>query len=342
MSTEKTLLRISNLSVTFALPDKTTAYAVQDVSFRIAPGERVALVGESGSGKSVTAHSIMRIEYPGVIAKGSSITLRDQEMTLPTLREKDLRPFRGGVAAMVFQDPTTAFQPVVKVGAQIVEAILAHRPMQKTTARREALALLRSVSIEDAEDAFEKYPFQFSGGQLQRALIAMALAGEPDLLIADEATTALDVSVQAEILDLINKIVRERDMALLFISHNLGVVAGLCDRVLVMYAGHIVEEGSVRDIFASPRHPYTQALLQAVSRIDKPKHRNFSTIPGHPPRVDEVIVGCPFRLRACPYAEAICETELPVLAPIGGAGQLAACHLVEKTGKHNTEETHVC
>jgi len=284
--------------------------AVDGVSFDLGAGEVLAIVGESGSGKSVTAQTILGLtRSPNARIEGS-VRLHGAELL--DASEAELRKVRGEQIAMVFQDPMTSLNPVYRVGAQIVEAIRAHRErMSGEEARGLAVEMLGSVGIPDPERRVDDYPHQFSGGMRQRAMIAMALALEPDVLIADEPTTALDVTIQAQILRLIEDLNRERGLATILITHDLGVVAEVADRVLVMYAGRVVEQGTLDEIFYDPQHPYTWGLLGSIARLDRPRPKRLPQIGGAPPSLLHLPEGCAFRPR-CPHAFGRCE-EMPGL-----------------------------
>jgi oligopeptide/dipeptide ABC transporter ATP-binding protein len=305
----QTLLSVRDLRVGFAT-EKGRAQAVDGVSFDLAPGEVLAIVGESGSGKSVTAQTIVGLtRAPGARIEGSA---RLGETELIGVGDDELRRVRGERIGMVFQDPMTSFNPVYRVGAQIVEAIRAHRPgVGKGEAHRRAIELLDSVGIPDPERRVDAYPHQFSGGMRQRATIAMALALDPEVLIADEPTTALDVTVQAQILALIERLNRERGLATILITHDFGIVAEAADRVLVMYTGRVIEEGTLDQIFYDPQHPYTWGLLGSLTRLDRPRPKRLPQIGGAPPSLLDLPRGCSFRPR-CSYAFGRC-TEMPGL-----------------------------
>jgi len=308
--TSAPLLHVKGLRVGFAT-EGGELQAVDGVSFDLAPGEVLAIVGESGSGKSVTAQTIIGLtRSPNARIEGS-VRLRDTE--LMNASEAELRRFRGEQIAMVFQDPMTSLNPVYRVGDQIVEAIRAHREkMSNAEARKLAVEMLGSVGIPEPARRVDDYPHEFSGGMRQRAMIAMALALAPDVLIADEPTTALDVTIQAQILDLLGGLNRERNLATILITHDLGVVAEVADRVLVMYAGRVVEEGTLDQIFYDPQHPYTWGLLGSLTRLDRPRPKRLPQIRGAPPSLLDLPTGCSFRPR-CPHAFDRC-TELPDLA----------------------------
>jgi oligopeptide/dipeptide ABC transporter ATP-binding protein len=309
MSAAEALLDVRGLSVEFTT-EEGAVRPVDGVDFQVQPGEVVALVGESGSGKSVSALTLLGLTRgPNVEIAG---TARFEGTDLIGASDEDLRRIRGNRVSMVFQDPMTSFDPVYRVGAQIVEAIRAHRPeVSKDEARARAVELFDAVGIGDAETRVDAYPHELSGGMRQRAMIAMALALEPDLLIADEPTTALDVTIQAQVLRLIEQINRERGLATILITHDLGVVAEVADRVLVMYAGRVVEQGTLEQIFYDPQHPYTWGLLGSVTRIDRPRPRRLPQIAGSPPSLLDLPQGCPFRPR-CPHEFSKCP-QLPPL-----------------------------
>jgi oligopeptide/dipeptide ABC transporter ATP-binding protein len=303
------LLSVRDLRVGFAT-EGGLLQAVDGVSFDLRPGEVLAIVGESGSGKSVTAQTIMGLTRSNNSRIEGSVQLDGEELT--TVDEATMRRLRGERVAMIFQDPMTSFNPVYRVGAQIIEAIRAHRPqVSKAEARQRVVELVDSVGIPDAERRVDDYPHQFSGGMRQRAMIAMALALGPEVLIADEPTTALDVTIQAQILELLENLNRERGLATILITHDLGVVAQVADRVLVMYAGQVVEEGTLDEIFYDPQHPYTWGLLGSLTRIDRPRPKRLPQISGAPPSLLALPEGCPFRPR-CPHEFGKCR-QLPPL-----------------------------
>jgi oligopeptide/dipeptide ABC transporter ATP-binding protein len=331
------LLDVRGLSVDFAT-EEGVVRPVDGVDLQVRRGEVVALVGESGSGKSVTAMTLLGLTRgPNASIGGSA---RFEGTDLVAAADEELRQIRGNRISMVFQDPMTSFDPVYRIGAQIVEAIRAHRPeVSKEEARAQAVELFEAVGIGDAERRVEAYPHEFSGGMRQRAMIAMALALEPDLLIADEPTTALDVTIQAQVLRLIEQINRERELATILITHDLGVVAEVADRVLVMYAGKVVEQGTLDEIFYDPQHPYTWGLLGSVTRIDRPRPRRLPQIAGSPPSLLDLPQGCPFRPR-CPHEFSKCPQlpELEARAPESG-GHCDRCWLTpdEKRRKRVVE-----
>ncbi|HSL71368.1 MAG TPA: ABC transporter ATP-binding protein [Longimicrobiales bacterium] len=304
------LLEVQNLR-TYFRTDLGLARSVDGVSFRIAEGEVLGIVGESGCGKSVTSLSIMRLvpEPPGEIMEGSVIRLRGEDLVGASATR--LREIRGNDIAMIFQEPMTSLNPVFTVGEQIAESVRLHRKLPKRAARSAAIDMLRLVGIPNPEDRVDHYPHQLSGGQRQRVMIAMALSCEPALLIADEPTTALDVTIQAQILELLAELRQRLGMAIVLITHDLGVVAEVCDRVAVMYAGEIVEEGTVERIFSDPRHPYTEGLLKAIPRLGEHANR-LAVIPGTVPAATAWPVGCRFHTR-CPYGWDLCVQRHPDL-----------------------------
>ncbi|HEX9967092.1 MAG TPA: ABC transporter ATP-binding protein [Solirubrobacterales bacterium] len=302
------LLRVRDLSVSFATEDGVV-HAVEDVAFDVAPGEVLAVVGESGSGKSVTALTLMGLSRgPNARISGAA---RFDGTDLVAAGDAELRRVRGERIAMVFQDPMGSLDPVYRVGDQIAEQIRAHRDTSRKEARRRAIELLDAVGIESAEQRVDSYPHQFSGGMRQRAMIAMALSLEPSLLIADEPTTALDVTVQAQIVELLRDLNRSRGLAMLLITHDIGLVAEIADRVAVMYAGRVVEEGTLDEVFYEPQHPYTWGLLGSLTRIDRPRPERLPQIPGAPPSLVEPPQGCHFRPR-CPHEFERCP-QVPAL-----------------------------
>lgn len=301
------LLSVRDLQTVF-YTDKEEIHAVDGVSFEVQTGETVGIVGESGSGKSVTARSIIGlIENPGVITDGTSIRFKGKELT--NLTEKEYHGLRGGEIAMIFQDPLTSLNPVYTVGNQIREALRLHQGMRGQEARKEAINLLEDVGIPDAVGRVSEFPHQFSGGMRQRAIIAMALACEPDLLICDEPTTALDVTIQAQILDLLKELQEERDLGMIFITHDMGVIAQIADRVNVMYAGNVVETAPVKELFENPAHPYTRGLLQSIPSRN-PGSDRLPTIEGEVPTPTEPATDCRFSDR-CPEVFETCRELKP-------------------------------
>jgi oligopeptide/dipeptide ABC transporter ATP-binding protein len=321
------LLEMNDLRTYFHTEDGI-ARAVDGVSLTVDRGEVLGVVGESGCGKSVTSLSIMGlVAEPGRIEKGSSIVFDGRELT--GLKESELRKVRGDDIAMIFQEPMTSLNPVYPVGEQIMESLRLHRGLGKKEARAKAVDLLTQVGIPVPERRVDEYPHQLSGGMRQRVMIAMALANDPELLIADEPTTALDVTIQAQILELLLELRRETGMGIMLITHDLGVVAEVCDRVVVMYAGQVVEEGPVRKIFESPSHPYTEGLLAAVPRPDR-RTGELAVIPGTVPPPTRWPVGCRFHDR-CPYAWDLCVERPPELLKAGPdqRDHRSRCWLVE-------------
>jgi len=319
--TAEALLSIRDLRVEFAT-DAGPVPAVRGIDFSVAPGETVALVGESGSGKSVTALSIMRLSE-GRIAAGS---IHFQGRDLTSSSEAEMRSIRGGQIGMIFQEPMTSLNPVFSIGRQLEEVLVLHQQLSAEKARRQALELLQRVAIPSPERRLAQYPHELSGGMKQRVMLAMAIACRPRLLVADEPTTALDVTIQAQIMELLRSLQQEFGMAVLLITHDLGVVAHFAERVLVMYAGKIVEHGSVRDVFKRTSHPYTQALLAALPDPQKPAKR-LEAIPGRVPPASMLPRGCAFCAR-CAHAFEPCAGQQPPLFEVG-RGHRAACFLRE-------------
>ncbi len=300
--------------------------AVDDVSFQVYPGETVAIVGESGSGKTVCQLSYLRLlPEPPLRIEGGEVLLEGTGDLLKATSAQ-MRFVRGNQVSLIFQEPMTSLNPYLTVGTQLTEPLRAHRKMSKKEALREAVIAVERVGMADAESALGRYPHEFSGGMRQRVMIAMALTTKPRLLIADEPTTALDVTVQAQILTLLREIQKETGMAVLFITHDLGVVASIADRVVVMYAGKVMESGTVDQIFYETRHPYTRALMQSTPRIDLAQY-TLPAIGGMPPDLSRLGNGCPFWGR-CPQQFAVCETEMPK-TKTAGEGHRALCHLTE-------------
>ena len=302
------ILEVKGLKTQFRTRDGMVK-AVNGVSFDLDEGETIGIVGESGSGKSVTSLSILRLlpTPPAEIVEGEVIF---EGQDLADMDERDLRKIRGGQISMIFQDPISSLNPVMRIGQQLLEPINLHLGLKGEVAYRRAIELLRAVGIPDPERRIRGYPHEFSGGMRQRVMIAIAIAANPKLLIADEPTTALDVTVQAQILDLIGQLRRELHTSVILITHDLGVVAGIADRILVMYAGHIVERAPTDELFANPRHPYTLGLLASVPRLDDVGVNELQTIPGAPPDMLNPPTGCPFQPR-CPFAIDKCKTYPP-------------------------------
>jgi len=316
------ILKVDDLRVRFATEDGVVQ-AVSGVSFELQAGEVLAIVGESGSGKSVTAQTITGLTRAPNARITGSVTYRGRELN--GLDDDQLRDVRGEQIAMIFQDPMTSLNPVYRVGDQIAEMIRAHRDVSKREAADRAVELLRSVGIPNPERRVRHYPHEFSGGMRQRVMIAMALALEPDVLIADEPTTALDVTVQAQILRLIDQLNRDRDLAVILITHDLGVVAEVADRVVVMYAGQIVENATLDETFYDPQHPYTWGLLGSLMRLDQSRTARLAQIPGQPPSLLAPPAGCRFAPR-CAYAFDKCH-EPPALEARAGGNHLDRCWL---------------
>nr|WP_202887528.1 ABC transporter ATP-binding protein [Cohnella zeiphila] len=292
--------------------------AVAGVDFHIRKGEVLGLVGESGCGKSVTSLSIMRLlkDTPGKITGGS---VRFEGTDLTKLSEKDMRRARGNDLAMIFQEPMTSLNPVLRIGLQLTEPIMLHLGYGRKKAREHAIHMLKLVGIPRAEEVIDEYPHQLSGGMRQRVMIAMAMSCNPKLLIADEPTTALDVTIQAQILDLMKRLKEEQEMGMLLITHDLGVVAEMCDRVVVMYAGRVVEEAPVQELFSNPKHPYTKGLIQSVPKL-RQKVRRLESIKGNVPDLSQMPPGCKFAAR-CPFAMEKCVASEPELIPLAGASE---------------------
>jgi oligopeptide transport system ATP-binding protein len=322
------LLEVNGLKTQFNTRDGIV-HAVNGISYSLEKGETLAIVGESGCGKSVGVLSIMRLipDPPGKIIEGE-ILFKGQDLL--KLSEEDVRRIRGNKIAMIFQDPMTSLNPVLTIGDQISEALMLHLGLGKAQARKRTIELLAMVGIPRAEDRFDDYPYQFSGGMRQRVMIAMGISCNPQLLIADEATTALDVTIQAQIVELVKRLRDEFGMAVIWITHDLGVVAGLAEKVIVMYAGYIVESAPVDDLYDTPRHPYTQGLLGSLPRLDLQTHKQLKSIEGLPPDLVKMPKGCPFSPR-CEYVMEKC-VENPPLFPVGPE-HYSACWLCEHPGE---------
>jgi oligopeptide/dipeptide ABC transporter ATP-binding protein len=329
------LLEVKDLKVSFRTEDGLVR-AVDGISFSVDEGEVVGIVGESGSGKSVTMMSVMRlINDPNAIYEGEILY---KGRNLMGVSQDAMRQVRGEEIAMIFQDPMTSLNPVYTVGWQIEEQLNEHNDLNKGQARQRAIALLTQVGIPKPEQRIDDYPHQFSGGMRQRVMIALALSCNPDLLIADEPTTALDVTIQAQILELIKNLKQEFGSAVVLITHDLGVVADVADRILVMYAGRIVEEGNKEQIFYDPQHPYTWGLLGSIARLDRPRARRLTAIAGQPPSLINRPQGCSFRPR-CPQAFDRCRAEDPQLTTKVGDGHLDACHLSVEDKRERRDRT---
>jgi oligopeptide transport system ATP-binding protein len=298
--------------------------AVDGVSFEINPGETLGIVGESGSGKSVTALSVMRLQRPGKIV-GGKVMFKGRDLT--KVSEGEMREIRGQDIAMIFQDPMTSMNPVFRTGWQVAEPVRLHHGWDKTKAMSVALSMLGKVGIPSPASRARDYPHQFSGGMRLRAMIAMGLTTTPKVLIADEPTTALDVTIQAQILELLRHVNRDFGTATILITHNLGVVAGMCERVVVMYAGRVVESGPTVDVFAHPKHPYTWSLLRSIPRLDAERHEALKPIEGLPPDLIDLPSGCAFHPR-CQFKIERCSRDVPVLNRVGDT-QFAACWVTQ-------------
>lgn len=326
------LLTVKNLSTQFQT-ERGIAHAVRFVNFSIKSGETMGIVGESGSGKSVTAKSIMRLVegQNGKVVSGEMIF---ENIDLAKQTEKQMQKIRGNSVAMIFQDPMTSLNPLIKVGAQIAEVLRFHKGMARQQAKQEAIRLMTQLSFPSPEKRYHQYPHEFSGGMLQRLMIAISLACKPKLLIADEPTTALDVTIQAQILRLMKELQKQYGMAILMITHDLGVVAEICDKVSVMYAGEIVESTSVENIFEKPLHPYTKALMDSRPKLGH-REKTLKSIEGSPPDLAKEINGCPFAPR-CAVKTEICVTEKPALKQLAPS-HWAACHMAEVAVKEGGE-----
>ena len=315
------VLKIENLHVSFDTY-AGEVHAVRGVSLHVGEGEVLAIGGESGCGKSVTAQTIMKLNpMPPARIKEGSIDLCGEDIV--AANEKKMQDIRGRLVSMIFQDPMTCLNPTMKVGKQLTEAICQHRKLSKDEAKKEAVRLLEMVQIPNAAERAEQYPHEFSGGMRQRAMIAMAMSCEPKLLIADEPTTALDVTIQAQIMQLMAKVREETGTAIILITHDLGVVANLADRVAVMYAGKIVETGTAEDIFYRPKHPYTQALLKSLPTVETSREEKLVSIAGTPPDLFMPPKGCEFASR-CEHCMKVCKKHVPPTYEVG-AGHKAAC-----------------
>ena len=323
-----TLLEVKDLSTYFFTPEGVVK-AVDSISYDLQEGETLGLVGESGCGKSVSALSIMRlIQRPGRTVAGE-VTFNGQDLL--ALDDSEMRRIRGKDMAMIFQEPMTSLNPVLTIGKQLTEALMLHLGLDQNAANDRAGELLEMVGIPEGRGRLGDYPHQFSGGMRQRVMIAMALSCDPKMLIADEPTTALDVTIQAQILELVKKLGEETGTAVLIITHNLGVVARYADRVNVMYAGKIIERGTAREIYTNPRHPYTIGLLNSVPRLDEPRKEQLAPIEGSPPDLIGLPIGCAFRPR-CKYAIDRCAVEYPPLLEVA-EGHTAACWVSDQLGR---------
>lgn len=331
-----TLLEVKDLETQFFTQDGVVR-AVNGISYSLNEGETLGIVGESGSGKSVGVMSLIRLipSPPGKIV-GGQVLFDGQDLL--KLNDDEIRSIRGNKIAMIFQDPMTSLNPVLTIGRQIGEALELHLGMDKQQARERTIELLELVGIPSAKDRLNNYPHQFSGGMRQRVMIAMGLSCNPQLLIADEPTTALDVTIQAQIVDLVKRLRDEIGMAIIWITHDLGVVAGLANRVIVMYAGCIVEEAPVKELYQNPRHPYTMGLLGSLPRLDAERPEKLNSIEGLPPDLINYPQGCPFYAR-CNYRIDICAHEAPPLKTVG-VGHKAACHVDISVAQPTTEHPY--
>jgi oligopeptide/dipeptide ABC transporter ATP-binding protein len=326
------LLEVRDLR-TYFFTAAGTVRAVDGISYDVKEGETVALVGESGCGKSVSALSIMRlVATPAGRIVAGQVIFKGRDLL--TLDDESMRKIRGREIAMIFQEPMTSLNPVLSIGRQLTEALEIHLGMTPDKARQRAVELLATVGIPDPERRLIQYPHQFSGGMRQRMMIAMALSCGPSLILADEPTTALDVTIQAQILELMKDLSRRLGVAMVLITHNLGVVARYADRVNVMYAGKMIEQGSARELYANPRHPYTLGLLRSVPRLDEPRKSKLNPIDGQPPDLARLPPGCAFAPR-CRYAIARCQEEVPPLMPVADR-HLSACWVAESLGSKVT------
>lgn len=313
-------------------------HAVNSVDFHLRPGELLGVVGESGSGKSVTMMSLLRLlPSPPAETRSGSVMFDGQDLL--KISNEELRNVRGSKIGFIFQDPMTSLNPVYTIGFQLAEPLRAHMGMSKAQARARSIELLELVGIPDATRRLKDYPHQFSGGMRQRVMIAIALACDPKVLIADEPTTALDVTIQAQIIELIKELRQKLGMAIIWITHDLGVIAGIADRVMVMYAGQVVEKGPVGEIFEDPQHPYTQALLKTVPAVRGARAEKLQVIEGQPPIVTDAPAACQFRNR-CRFAFDRCAHENPALREIGPPGHQAACFLLDETVEHQPESVN--
>ena len=316
-----TVLSVKNLVTRFETHEGTV-HAVNGVSFDLEEGETLGVVGESGCGKSVTMLTLLQLiaQPPGKILSGEAVFLDNDLLKMKT---EELRHIRGAQIGMVFQDPMTSLNPVLTIGRQLMEPLLIHQGLNQEQARARAIEMLNLVGIPSAESRLEDYPHQFSGGMRQRVMIAMALACSPQVLIADEPTTALDVTIQAQIIELVKRLRQEMGMAIIWITHDLGIVAGIAHKVMVMYAGFVVERAPVKELYANPQHPYTRGLLGSLPRLDEEEAVRLVNIDGLPPNLLTPPVGCPFAPR-CPYAYQRCQAENPLLQPVE-VGHEVAC-----------------
>jgi oligopeptide/dipeptide ABC transporter ATP-binding protein len=329
------LLEVNDLKVRFGTEDGIVR-AVDGISFELERGKVLGIVGESGSGKSVTAMTLMGLTR-GVNARFEGEVLY-QGTDLLKVSDRDMQSYRGNELGMIFQDPMTSLNPVYRIGEQIVEAIQAHDRVDKRTARSRTVELLRQVGIPNPETRVDDFPHQFSGGMRQRAMIAMALSCNPSVLIADEPTTALDVTIQAQIVELVSRLKDDFDSGVIFITHDLGVIADIADEIIVMYAGRVVERGSKRDVFYDPQMPYTWGLLGSIPRLDRPRPERLHTIEGMPPSLINLPEGCKFRPR-CPHAFDKCKQEPGLENRVEARGHLDRCWLDVEFKREHRDET---
>ena len=319
--TDMPLLEVNNLNTRFQVMDGEVS-AVNDISFTMEKGETLGIVGESGSGKTQLVLSIMGLLATNGSAQGSARFQGQELIGLPT---REINKIRGDRMTMIFQDPMTCLNGYLTIARQMTEVLILHKGMSMADARKRSIEMLDAVHIPDAKNRIDRYPHEFSGGMRQRVMIAMSLLCEPDLLIADEPTTALDVTVQAQIIDVMNEIKSDMGMSIILITHDLGVIAGISDNVMVMYAGRICEYAPVNAIFQDPQHPYTRGLLQSVTRLDSDPNHVLHAIPGNPPNMQHLPSGCAYRDR-CEFAREVCLQERPALHRIG-ENRYKACHL---------------
>ena len=331
---QTSLLDVRDLTVGFESP-YGLIQAVNGMSFTLKQGERIGIVGESGSGKSVTAHAITGLQPSNARVSGEA---RLDGIDLLRISKREMRRVRGGRIGMVFQNPLHCLNPAMKVGAQIEEAVLAHAGADKNEARQRALELLDQVGIPSPSRSAQEFPHHFSGGMRQRVMIAIALACKPQIVIADEPTTALDVTIQAQIIDLLAETCETYGAAVILITHDLGILAGFAERIVVMYAGRVAEQGEVDSIYYRPAHPYTLGLLQSVTRIDEARRERLVPIAGNPPSPVLLPSGCVFHPR-CPYARTVCREQAPPLERVGGSDHMAACHFADEIVAQGTENT---
>jgi len=315
------VLAVRDLVVEIAIPRRPPIRPVRGVSFEVRPGRRLGIVGESGSGKSLTALSLMRLLPPRARIAGGEVLLGGEDLS--RLSEAEMARVRGGRLAMIYQDPMSSLNPLQPVGRQVAEAIAAHEEVGRREARDRTVEALRDVGLPQPERRFDDYPHQFSGGMRQRVMIAMAIATNPDVLIADEPTTALDVTTQARIMELLGHIVEERRMGVILITHDLGLASSFCEDMHVMYGGRIVESGPAPAVLHTPVHPYSEALLESICSIDRDVDRRIAAISGQPPLPDRLPSGCPFHPR-CAYAQDVCVQVAPPPSPVDG--RVTECH----------------